>query len=141
MSEQYINKKIAIQTRISKIWNVLVKKQFTKQWISEFSDGDIVTEDWHLHSKISMTDDAGAVVLEGVITEFEPNQRFKIEFENGEYTEELSLSAQDDHTLLSIHAGPVAPAEHKEHSEVWDKGLKKIKALSETQYPLSTSSQ
>lgn len=131
MSELFIDKNITIQSPVSKVWKVLVKKQYTKQWVSEFSAGDIVTEDWHLNSKIGMTDDDGTVVLEGTITEFETNRRFKVEFENSEYTEELTLIAQGDVILLSIHAGPVAHTEHKEQSEVWEKGLNKIKELSE----------
>lgn len=131
MSDPFINKKKPIQAPISKVWKVLVKKQYIKQWIYEFSEANVVTEDWHLNSNIAMTDDEGTVLLEGTITEFEPNRQLKVEFENSDYTEELTLTAKGNLTLLSIHAGPVVHAEHEEHSEVWEKGLNKIKELSE----------
>ena len=131
MSEPYINKKITLQAPVTKVWNVLVKKQYIKQWIYEFSEGNVVTEDWQLNRKIAMTDDDGTVLMEGAITEFEPDRRLKIEFDKSDYTEELTLTAKGNLTLLSVHAGPVAHTEHKEHSEVWEKGLNKIKELSE----------
>ena len=132
MSESFINKQIAIAAPVSKVWEVLVKKQYIEQWIYEFSEGNVVTEDWQLNSKIEMTDDDGTVLMEGTITEFEPNRRLKVEFENSDYTEELTLTARDNLTHLSTHAGPVPPAEYEQHSEVWEKGLNKIKELSET---------
>lgn len=90
-----------------------------------------MTEDWRLSSNIAMTDDKGTVLLEGTITLFEPNQRLKIEFESRDYNEELTVTAKGNSTVLSSHAGPVAATEYKQHSEVWEKGLNKIKALSE----------
>lgn len=80
-----------------------------------------------------MTDADGTVQLEGAVTEFERDRRLKLEFEERGYKEELALSAQDNGTKLSSHAGPVAAAEHKQHSEVWERGLQKIKELAEAQ--------
>lgn len=131
MSGPFIDKKVTIHAPVSSTWKVLVKKQYIEQWISEFSEGNVVTEDWDLNRRIAMTNDDGAVLLEGAITKFEPNRRLKVEFENSDYTEELNLAAKGSLTLLSIHAGPVAHAEHKIHSEVREKGLNKIKELSE----------
>lgn len=71
------------------------------------------------------------MLMTGTITEFEPNRRLKIEFENSDYTEELTLITKGNLTFLSSSAGPVAQSEHKKHSEVWEKGLNKIKGLSE----------
>jgi hypothetical protein len=45
--------------------------------------------------------------------------------------EELILIAQSNLIVLSTHAGPVPPIEYQQHSEVWEKGLNKIKKLSE----------
>lgn len=132
MSEPFIKKEITIQAPVSKVWDVLVKKPYLKQWIPEFSQGNIVTEDWHLNSTMTMTDDDGTVVSQGTITEFEPNRRLKVEFQNSDYTEELSLTAKGNGTILSSYAGPVADTDRKKHSEVWDKGLRKIKELSES---------
>ena len=131
MSEQFINGNITIQAPVSKVWSVLVKKQYIEQWINEFSGGNVVTEDWQLNKSIAMTDDNGAVVMKGTITEFEPNRRLKVEFENSEYTETLTLTNKGNFTLLSTDAGPVPPAEHQQHSEIWKKGLNRIKELSE----------
>lgn len=131
MSELFIDKKITIHAPASKVWKVLVKKQYIEQWISKFSEGNVVTEDWHLNGNIEMTDDDGTVLMEGTISEFEPNRRLKVEFENSDYTEELTLTSKGDLTFLSAHAGPVTHAEHEQHSEVWKKGLNKIKELSE----------
>jgi uncharacterized protein YndB with AHSA1/START domain len=131
MPDKFINKKITIQAPTPKVWKVLVRKQYIEQWIYEFSEGNVITEDWQLNSKIAMADNEGAVLSEGKITEFEPNRRLKIEFENNNYTEELTLTAKGNLTHLSAYAGPVARTEHKEHAEVWGKGLSKIKKLSE----------
>jgi uncharacterized protein YndB with AHSA1/START domain len=65
MPEPFINKEIAIQALVSSVWKVLVKKQYIKQWIYEFSQGTVVTEDWHLKGTMAMTDDDGTVLLEG----------------------------------------------------------------------------
>lgn len=131
MQEPFIEKEIAIQAPTSAVWETLVKKQYNQQWISEFSGGKVNTDDWQLHTPVVMTDDNGDAVFEGAIVEFEPNQLLKLEFENGGYVEELTLTSRDQITTLSIHAGPVTPADRPRHSEVWDKGLRKIKNLSE----------
>lgn len=131
MYEPFIKTKITIQAPVDKVWEILVKEQYTQQWINEFSGGNVVTEDWQLNSNIAMTDDDGTILIEGTITEFEPNRRLKIEFEHSDYTEELALSEKGNHTLLSSHAGPVDPDKHEQHVEVWEKGLNKIKVLSE----------
>ncbi|HYH55236.1 MAG TPA: SRPBCC domain-containing protein [Anseongella sp.] len=131
MPESYIDKKIAIQAPVAKVWNVLVKKQHIQQWIYEFSASHVATEDWQLNTRIAMTDNDGTVLLEGTITEFEPPRRLKVEFEASGYIEELSLTPEGNLTLLYVHAGPVSPAELEEHSKVWEKGLNKIKELAE----------
>lgn len=131
MNKSFINKSITIHTTVPTVWKVLVTKQYIAKWIYEFSEGNLVTEDWHLDSDITMTDDKGTVILEGTITEFNPNQRLKLEFENSDYTEELTLTTKGSFTILSCHAGPVAHTDHKQHAEVWEKGLNKIKELSE----------
>lgn len=131
MHELFIDKKITIRSPVPKAWKVLVKKQYIEQWISEFSKGNIVTEDWHLDRQLAMTDNDGAVLMEGTITEFKPNRRLKIDFEHGNYTEDLTLAAQGNETWISIHAGPVAHADYQMHSEIWEKGLNKIKELAE----------
>jgi uncharacterized protein YndB with AHSA1/START domain len=131
MHERFIYKQISIRAPVVTVWKVLLKKQYIKQWIYEFSEGNVVTEDWQLNSNIAMADDDGTVQLKGTITEFEPSQRLKVEFENIDYTEELTLTAKDNSIVLSSHAGPVSDTEYKQHSEVWEKGLIKIKELSE----------
>jgi uncharacterized protein YndB with AHSA1/START domain len=131
MSEQFINHKVAIQAPVTRVWEVLVKKRYIEQWINEFSTGNVVTDDWQLNKRIAMTNDNGTVLMEGTVTEFEPNRKLKVEFENSGYAEELILIAQSNLTVLSTHAGPVPPTEYQQHSEVWRKGLNKIKKLSE----------
>ena len=131
MHESFISNKITIQAPVQEVWKVLVEKQYNKQWIDEFSGGNVVTEDWQLNSNVAMTDDQGTVLMVGTITGFEPDRRLKLEFKNSGYSEELTLTAKGDITLLASHAGPVGQAEYNQHSEVWEKGLNKIKALSE----------
>lgn len=131
MNKSFIEQSITIHAPISSVWNVLVKKKYIEEWIKEFSAGNLATEDWRLHSQISMTDNDGKLILQGTITEFNPNQNLKLEFENSEYQEELTLISKGNSTVLSCHAGPVSSADHKKHSEVWEKGLNKMKELAE----------
>jgi uncharacterized protein YndB with AHSA1/START domain len=63
MSGPFIDKEIAIHARVSNVWKVLVKKQYINQWIHEFSQGAVVTEDWHLNGAIAMTDDHGTELM------------------------------------------------------------------------------
>lgn len=131
MSELFINKEVEINVPVLKVWNVLVKRQYTQQWIKEFSDGNLTTEDWQPGSEIEMTDNDGNVIMKGKVTALEPYIFLKIEFENSDYFEVLRLSAKDNLTLLTAKAGPLAETEYDQHSVVWDKGLQKIKELSE----------
>lgn len=131
MQESFIEQEIAIRAPTSDVWKTLVKKQYNQQWISEFSGGKVNTDDWQLHTPVVMTDDSNDAVFEGAIVEFEPNRLLKLEFENGDYVEELTLTPRDQITILSIQAGPVTPSDRPRHSEVWEKGLKKIKNISE----------
>lgn len=132
MSYQFIKKKIKIHVPVSNVWDVLVKRQYNEQWVKEFSGGNFVTEDWQPGSEIAMKDDKGKVILNGVITGFEPHEFLKAEFKNSDYSEEFRLSAKENITLLTAEAGPVREAEYEKHSSVWDKGLQKIKELSES---------
>jgi len=133
MSESFIKKEIKIYASASRVWNVLVKQNYIEQWMKEFSSGNFITEDWQLQSEIAMTDDVGNVIQKGIITIFEPYKLLKIDFEETEYSETLRISDEDKFTLLSARAGPFKETEFKEHSAVWEKGLQKIKGLSESQ--------
>lgn len=132
MPDQLIKKEIKIHVPASKVWDVLVKRQNIEQWVKEFSDGNFVTEDWQPGSEIAMKDDKGRVILNGVITGFEPRKFLKVEFKDSDYSEEFRLSAKGNVTLLASQAGPIGETEYEEHSLVWDKGLQKIKELSES---------
>lgn len=133
MSDLFIEKEIKVHASISKVWNILVKKDYINQWIKEFSAGDFITENWQKGSGITMVDDEGNVIHKGIITGFKPMELLKIEFEKTEYSEELTLSASDKVTLLSARAGPVDETTFDEHSMAWNKGLQKIKELAEVQ--------
>lgn len=49
-----------------------------------------------------MADDDSTTLSEGAITEFEPNRRWEVEFQNGDYAEEVSLTAKGDVTLTVV---------------------------------------
>lgn len=116
MSKVFIEKEIEIHAPVSKVWAVLVKHQYTKQWINEFSEGNMVTMDWQLGSELAMTDDNSNVIMKGEITAFKPGELLQIEFKDSEYSEIIRLSTKDNATFLSAEAGPLKEAEFKEHS-------------------------
>ena len=133
MSERHVTKEIEIQAPASSVWDVLVSRSSIEVWAKEFSEGIAVTQDWQLGSNVAMTDDDGRVVQRGSVTVFEPYERLQLEFEESGYTEVLGLSTGDGSTLLTSRAGPVREIEYDVHSSIWDRGLRKIKELSEAQ--------
>ena len=133
MPERSIVKEVEIDARTSKVWDVLVRRDYIEQWVKEFSEGNVVTGDWQLGSEVAMTDDDGTVFQTGKVTEFSPNERLEINFEDGAYLEVLQLSAKGGKTLLKSEARPVPETEYDEHAAVWDRGLRKIKELAEAQ--------
>ena len=131
--ERHVVREVEIHAPASSVWDVLVMRTSIEVWAREFSEGNIVTEDWQLGSSVAMTDDDGRIVQHGSVTVFEPYERLQLEFEEDGYTEVLGLSTRGSSTLLTSRAGPVHEDEYDAHSSVWDRGLQKIKQLSEAQ--------
>src|SRR5579864_1396832 len=75
MPELFVKKSVEINAPASKIWDVLTRPEFTRQWISNFGgiDGEIVS-DWALGSPVLWKGADGTPLVEGNVTAVEPGK-------------------------------------------------------------------
>ncbi|MBA3680918.1 MAG: SRPBCC domain-containing protein [Bacteroidetes bacterium] len=74
-----IKKSIVIHASNQKVWNVLIKNEYNKQWFAEFSEGSHAQTDWQVGSKAIFTDTTGGGLI-ARITENKLNQLLSMEY-------------------------------------------------------------
>jgi len=147
MKEEIIKKSIEINAPKEKVWEVLLRDEYTRIWYAEFSEGTHAETDWKVGSKILFTDNSGSGLVSKVMVN-KPFEAITIEHQaaiiQGKEdvdsadaknwkgcVETYLLSEKDGVTTLSIYNE--MPEEYLEPFLLaWDKALPKIKELSES---------
>ncbi|HEX8974577.1 MAG TPA: SRPBCC domain-containing protein [Patescibacteria group bacterium] len=145
MEKLFIDKTIEIEAPIRKVWDVLVKREFTDVWTNEFSPDMIVESDWELGDPVLWKQLDGKVVVEGNVTKAEPPKflRYTVfDVEMGRMTVgeddgiTFELTENDGKTKLHVLHGDFAamPEGQKYYDmtmDAWNKILPKMKELAE----------
>lgn len=141
-----IRKSIDINAPKEKVWDVLLKDEFTRIWYSEFSEGSHAVTDWKVGSKAIFKDHSGNGLIAKVIAN-EPCKLLSIEHQcmlmNGvedyesKYAKEVKgaketykLSEENGITHVDIECD-MGPDMFEMMAGAWDKALQKVKELSE----------
>ena len=141
-----IQKSIAINAPKEKVWDVLLKDEYTRQWYAEFSEGTHAETDWSKGSKALFTDNNGSGIV-GKIVENKKAELLSIEYqgavENGKeiydsemakavkgWMESYKLSETNGMTDLTI-SSDMSEDHFDFMSLAWDKALQKIRGFSE----------
>ena len=141
-----IKKSIAIHAPKEKVWEVLLKDDYTRQWFSEFSEGTHADTDWSVGSKALFTDNTNSGMVAKIV-ENKKAELLSMEYlgsvENGkeEYETEMAkavkggmeiykLSENNGVTDLTISCD-MGEDYFDMMSLAWDRALQKIKGLSE----------
>ena len=146
MPRLFVEKSIQINAPIAKVWEVLVKAQFTNQWWREYGIDGGVESDWKTGSEILCKNKDGKVYVKGTVIAVHPYELLRFTAfdvnvgpEGGpdDYGLTFTLSNNKDRTVLSIVQGDFAKITNgeKHYNEVpaaWNKALPKIKELAET---------
>jgi uncharacterized protein YndB with AHSA1/START domain len=143
MSQELIVKRnLSINAPASKVWEVLVKPQFIRQW-DELPD-DFGEQPLSLGREITWErEDGGFVKL--TVTRFEPEKQLKLSLYNSSWDQAPSaydiaytylLSSQDGSTGLEVEIGdfkalPNGQDYYEASEEFGDTSIQKIKALAE----------
>lgn len=143
MKKLTVEKAVEISAPVSKVWAVLTRPEFIRQWFyvpADFPEGDA---ELHSGSKILWTDSAGEVYLEGTVTAFNPEKSFttslhdrswKRPVKTGEVAYTYTLVPQEHGVVLSFVFGDLSV---DPEGEQWRKAyqendeLQKIKELAE----------
>jgi uncharacterized protein YndB with AHSA1/START domain len=147
MSKLFVDKSIEINAPAAKVWAVLMEREYTAKWASEFSGGSPfhIESDWKVGSPVLWKDSEGKTLVEGNVTVLEPEKllRFTVfdtRSERAPVTEEdgitYQLSEKNSKTTLQVLQGDfsVMPDGEKYRdmsAEVWDRVLRKVKELAE----------
>jgi uncharacterized protein YndB with AHSA1/START domain len=145
MDKLFIDKTVEIDAPAAKVWAVLTEREYTDQWVAEFSPGMHLISDWQLGSQVFWNDPSGKTVVEGNVTKVEPGKSlrftvFDVELGRTPVTEEdgmtFELMEKDGKTTLHLLHGDFAIlAEAQKYYdmtlEAWNNILPKIKELSE----------
>ena len=143
----FVEKTIAITASASNVWEVLTKRELTREWASAFSGGAdfSIESDWEFGSPVLWKDQDGTTLVEGAVTALEPMTLlrftvFDVRSEKPVVTEEdgstYELTEQNGTTTLRLRQGDfsgMADAEtyHRLSAAIWDRVLPKIKELAE----------
>ncbi len=141
-----IEKTIEINATKEKVWDVLVKDEFNRQWYAEFSEGTRAQTDWKEGSKVRFIDNSNSGIV-GRIVENKPLESIVIEYEgevkNGlddlesdgakamkGVRESYKLSEKNGLTILDAYCD-MDESYYDMMKEAWDKAAVKIKQLAE----------
>jgi hypothetical protein len=141
-----IKKSIEIDNSKEKVWDVLTKDRYTRDWLAVFSPGSHALTDWQLNSKVVFADDSGSGII-GRITIHDPYELLSMEyygvlinniedFESEEAKtfkgarETYRLSQKDKKTVLDIESD-MSENGFESMSSAWDEALLRIKHLAE----------
>lgn len=146
-----ITKSITIHASKEKVWDVLTKDEYTKEWYSEFAQGSKAETDWKVGSKAKFTDGTESGML-SIVSENRPGEYLSMEYSgivvNGKEDmlsaeakkyiggkETYRLSEKDGHdgsrvTQLEI-SSDMADDQYEYMAELWEKALRRVKDLSE----------
>lgn len=146
MTELFVKQSIEIDAPTSRVWDVLTKPEYNRQWISNFGglDGEI-TSDWKIGSPVLWKGADGNTYVEGNVTAVESGKMlrftvFDTRSERPPVTDQdgitYTLSELNGHTVLSVKQGDFGKMTDGEKYYnatigVWEKVLPKVKELAE----------
>ncbi|EKE27457.1 MAG: hypothetical protein ACD_3C00205G0010 [uncultured bacterium (gcode 4)] len=145
MWKMFIDKKVEINAPSSKVWDVITKNEYTKEWTSWFGSDVTVVSDWKLDSPVLWKTPDWKVDVEGNVTKVEPwkflrytvfdvgSGRYDVDEDDGVTFE---LSEKEGKTQLHMMHGDFwIMADGKKYYDMteksWDIILPKIKELAE----------
>lgn len=138
----FIDTSFKIAAPIAKVWDVLLKPEYAKQWGNEFSEGAYVESDYKLNDLVVWYDKTGTPGTKGIVTAVAPQKHIKIEFYDdininpedkpGQYYEDYKLYQEGGQTVFAFRAGALPKKDYEMIAPLWEKAAKKIKELAET---------
>ncbi len=147
MSKLFVDKTIEINASLSKVWEVLTKREYTCQWAPKFNGGSpfYIESDWKSGNPVFWKDADGKVIVEGNVTALEPEKLlrftvFDVRSEKPPVTEEdgitYQLSERNGKTILHALQGDFsAMADGEKYrdmsADVWERVLPEVKELAE----------
>jgi len=150
VSRLFVQKTIDINAPASRVWMVLTKPEFTRQWSGPFGASGPIDSEWKPGSPVLWRDAEGRVYVSGRVIASEPDRllQFSVEasdagrrppsgLDDDDITQRYELSGDDVHTMLSIAHGDFRTIPNGEEvvpvaAAIWETVLPKIKELAET---------
>jgi uncharacterized protein YndB with AHSA1/START domain len=150
MNKLFVEKTIAINAPVFKVWDAITKRENTNEWALEFSSGGPqfnIESTWELGSPVLWKGQDGTVIVEGNVTAAEQNRLLRFTVfdvrspERPPVTDEdgitFQLSEENGKTTLRILQGDFSVMTDGEKyrdlsAEIWNKVLPKVKELAET---------
>lgn len=136
-----INKSVAINSPVQRVWDLLVDISFTNQWAQAFGEGVYAETDWKEGAEVVWKDKDGNVGARGVVKVKRPPTDLIVQYYDdvnagkrdalGEYIESYHLDGDEKSATLSIAAGPLSLKYVSQHDPLWDGAIQKIKELAE----------
>ena len=147
MSKLFVDQSIEINAPVSKVWEVLTKREHTAQWASEFSAGSSLSieSDWKSGSPVLWKDSGSKIIVEGNVTALQPEKLlrftvFDVRSPRPPVTEAdgitYQLAEENGKTTLHVLQGDFSAMSDGEKyrdmsAEVWRRVLPKVKDLAE----------
>ncbi|WP_207420905.1 SRPBCC family protein [Desertivirga brevis] len=141
-----IKKTLDLKAPKEKVWEVLTKDEYTRQWYSEFSEGSYAMSEWKEGDKITFLDKSGSGII-GVISTLKPYEKIEFSYngvlnkgtEDFESEEAVAVKGFRETYWLEEKNGETTLYVESEMNEEyvqmmgdsWDKALKVLKDLAE----------
>ncbi|WP_207533421.1 SRPBCC family protein [Desertivirga arenae] len=141
-----IKRTLTLNAPKEKVWEVLTKDEYTREWYKEFSEGSHAKSDWREGSKITFQDLSGQGII-GVITVLQPHEHLEFRYngilnkgvEDFESEEAVAVKGFKELYLIKETDGvctlKIESDMNEEYvqmmEEAWDRALKVLKTLAE----------
>lgn len=130
-----------IMASASRVWEVLLDPNLTKEWAYPFHPGTWVEADWKKGGLVIWKANEGQIGAKGIVSAIERNQLIEISYfdeinmappsPTGRYKETFTLSSLENKTLLVLEAGPFDEDNITRQSPKWEQALGIIQNLAE----------
>lgn len=130
----FVTLEMDIRALSADVWDIITNPEYAKELGSVFDENAFIDSDWELGSEVHFKYEPDNIVTTGTISKLVEEQIIHVDydFDGFEYTEQFTLTEQDNGILLQVYAGPYVE-NYDEHETVWKNWLQKVKELSETE--------
>ena len=128
---------LEIDAPAHEVWRVLTDGELIREWASAYAEGLAIHTNWKVGGKVSWRAPGGAVRACGRLTDFQPDERLRFDYDESpgaahrNFSETFEIKAGGRRTRLSMTTGPLDAATFEALTVPARRAMEEIRSLAE----------